>query len=50
LRGEYRMQVLIKGSNRTSVRRALDIAMQTAVAAGHDMKQVMVEVDPINLM
>jgi primosomal protein N' (replication factor Y) len=50
LRGEYRMQVLIKGPNRSSVRRTLDIAMQTAIAAGHDMKQVMVEVDPINLM
>ena len=50
LRGEYRMQVLIKGPNRSSVRRALDLAMQTAIETGHDMKQVMVEVDPINLM
>ena len=50
LRGEYRFQVLIKTRNRKVAREALDLAMDQAAAAGHNLRSISVEVDPISLM
>jgi len=50
LRGEHRLQILIKARNRTSARQALDVALENIVQAGYDLRHLTVEVDPINLM
>ncbi|MFN0084853.1 MAG: primosomal protein N' [Blastocatellia bacterium] len=50
LRGEHRMQVLIKTRNRRQAREALDAAMDALAEAGHDLRMITVEVDPVNMM
>jgi primosomal protein N' (replication factor Y) len=47
LRGEYRVQLLLKGANRTRVREAL----QTALSARPDLqRRVVVDVDPLSVL
>jgi primosomal protein N' (replication factor Y) len=47
LRGEYRVQILLKGSNRIAMRDALD----QALAADADLRRrVTVDVDPVSVM
>ncbi|MDX2031800.1 MAG: primosomal protein N' [Blastocatellia bacterium] len=50
LRNEHRLQVLIKTRNRRQAREALDAAMDALNDAGHDLKMITIEVDPVNLM
>ncbi|MGA9994794.1 MAG: primosomal protein N', partial [Pyrinomonadaceae bacterium] len=50
LRGEHRIQILIKSRNRTRLRQTIDIALAEATERGADLRQVNVEIDPINLM
>ncbi|MEP7270852.1 MAG: primosomal protein N' [Acidobacteriota bacterium] len=50
LKGEHRLQVLIKTSQRNAARAAMAQAMQDLRAAGHDLRQLSVDVDPVNLM
>jgi primosomal protein N' (replication factor Y) len=50
LKGEHRMQVLIKTRYRRQAREALDAAMAELKETGQDLKMITVEVDPVNLM
>lgn len=50
LKGEHRMQILIKTRNRRQAREALDAAMDALKESGQDLKMISVEVDPVNLM
>jgi primosomal protein N' (replication factor Y) len=50
LRGEHRIQLLVKSRNRTHLRQTIDIAFAEIAARGHDLRAVNVEIDPINLM
>jgi primosomal protein N' (replication factor Y) len=50
LRGEHRLQVLIKTRFRRQAREALDAAMLTLKEIGHDLKMINIEVDPVSLM
>jgi len=50
LKGEHRMQVLIKTRNRRQAREALDAAMNELKETGQEVKMIAVEVDPVNLM
>jgi primosomal protein N' (replication factor Y) len=50
LKGEHRMQSLIKTRNRRQAREALDAAMEALKEMGQDLKMITVEVDPVNLM
>jgi primosomal protein N' (replication factor Y) len=51
LRGEHRIQLLVKARNRTRMRAILDIALANAGAtSGCDLQAVNVEIDPVNLM
>ncbi len=50
LKGEHRMQVLIKTRYRRQAREALDGAMLGLKEAGQDLRIVTIEVDPVNLM
>jgi primosomal protein N' (replication factor Y) len=47
LRGEYRAQLLVKGTNRTAMREAL----QSAIAARPDLaRRTIVDVDPLSVL
>ena len=50
LKGEHRLQVLIKTRYRRQAREALDAAMLGLKEAGQDLRPVTIEVDPVNLM
>jgi primosomal protein N' (replication factor Y) len=50
LKGEHRMQVLIKTRYRRQAREALDAAMAEMKEMGQDLRMITVEVDPVNLM
>ena len=50
IKGEHRLQVLIKTKNRRVAREALDVAMLGLKEAGYDLRMLNVEVDPVSLM
>ena len=50
LKGEYRIQILIKSSNRRVLRETIDLALAAAEHKGTDMRIVFTEIDPLNLM
>ena len=50
LKGEHRLQVLIKTRNRRIAREALDAAMLGLKETGYDLRMLNVEVDPVSLM
>ncbi len=51
LRGEHRMQILVKSSDRARLRTLLDLATaQAETVAACDLRAVNLEIDPVNLM
>ncbi len=50
LKGEYRLQILVKAQNRTKLRETLDFALHDAQEKFCDLRIVNVEIDPVNLM
>jgi primosomal protein N' (replication factor Y) len=50
LKNEYRLQIILKGSGRRTLRETVDIALANAEAGGCDMRTIYVEIDPVNLM
>jgi primosomal protein N' (replication factor Y) len=50
IKGEHRVQVLIKASTRSQAREALERAMDRTLASGASAQAINVEVDPMNLM
>lgn len=50
LRGEHRIQLLIKSRSRPRLREVIDIAFADAAERGADLRSVNLEIDPINLM
>jgi primosomal protein N' (replication factor Y) len=50
LRGEHRIQILIKSRSRPRLREVIDIALADATERGCDLRSVNLEIDPINLM
>jgi primosomal protein N' (replication factor Y) len=50
LKGEHRLQVLIKTRYRRQAREALDEAMIGLKELKEDLKMISIEVDPVNLM
>ncbi|MGB7922907.1 MAG: hypothetical protein WCF57_06655, partial [Pyrinomonadaceae bacterium] len=50
LRGEHRIQLLLKSRSRPRLREVIDIALANAAARGNDLRAVNVEIDPVNLM
>jgi primosomal protein N' (replication factor Y) len=50
LRGEHRIQILIKSRSRPRLREIIDIAFANAAARGSDLRSINLEIDPINLM
>ncbi len=50
LKGEHRLQILVKSANRKKLRELLDFSLHEAQEKSCDMKTLNVEIDPINLM
>ncbi|MEO6654894.1 MAG: primosomal protein N' [Pyrinomonadaceae bacterium] len=50
LKNEFRLQIILKGVSRRSLRETLDIALAEAEQSGCDLRTVNVEIDPVNLM
>ena len=50
LKGEHRLQILVKSANRRKLREVLDTAMDEAERRGGDLRIIQVEIDPVNLM
>ena len=50
LKGEFRLQILVKGQNRAKLREILSFALHDAQEKFCDLRIVNVEIDPVNLM
>jgi primosomal protein N' (replication factor Y) len=50
LKNEYRLQIILKGVSRRSLRTTLDVGIADAETHGCDLRTVYVEIDPVNLM
>jgi primosomal protein N' (replication factor Y) len=50
LRGEHRVQLLIKSRSRKQMRAVIDSALQNVEKAGNDSRSVTVEIDPVSMM
>lgn len=50
LKNEFRLQIILKGVSRRSLREMLDIALADAEHNGCDLRTINVEIDPVNLM
>lgn len=50
LKGEHRLQVLVKTRNRKLAREAIETALNDLREAGCDLRQIAIEVDPVSLM
>lgn len=50
LKNEYRMQILVKSTNRRKLRETIEIGLHLAEENGADMRLIYTEIDPVNLM
>ena len=50
LRGEHRIQILLKSRSRPRMRQVIDMALAEAATRGADLRAVNLEIDPVNLM
>ena len=50
LRGEYRVQLLIKSRSRKQMRAVIDQALKSFQEAGNDARAVTLEIDPVSMM
>ena len=50
IKGEHRIQILIKARSRKRAREVLDVAMAKVLARGVNPRSISIEVDPISLM
>jgi primosomal protein N' (replication factor Y) len=50
LRGEHRVQLLVKSRSRKQMRAVIDTAMQALEKGGHDLRSVTLEIDPVSMM
>lgn len=50
LRGEHRVQLLIKSRSRKQMRAVIDSALQQLEKAGQDLRSVTLEIDPVSMM
>ncbi len=50
LRGEYRVQLLVKSRSRKQMRAVIDTAMKSMEESGNDLRSVTLEIDPVSMM
>jgi primosomal protein N' (replication factor Y) len=50
LKGEHRMQLLVKSRSRRQLRQVVDVALSSAANCGLNLRSVNLEIDPVSLM
>jgi primosomal protein N' (replication factor Y) len=50
LKGEHRIQLLLKSRSRRQLRKIIDAAVSAVTGAGHNSRTINVEIDPISIM
>ncbi len=50
LKGEHRIQLLVKSRSRRQLRKVIDAAVSTVAGRGHNPRTINVEIDPISIM
>ncbi|PYS35578.1 MAG: primosomal protein N' [Acidobacteria bacterium] len=50
LRGDYRIQLLVKSRSRKQMRGVIDAAMKSMEESGNDLRSVTLEIDPVSMM
>jgi primosomal protein N' (replication factor Y) len=50
LRGEHRVQLLVKSRSRKQMRAVIDQALKNFAEAGNDLRSVTLEIDPVSMM
>lgn len=50
LKGEHRIQIIIKSRSRPRLRQLIDMALADAATRNADLRSVNIEIDPVNLM
>ena len=50
LKGEYRIQLLVKSTSRKKLREMLEMGLHLAENNGAEMRHIYTEIDPVNLM
>jgi len=50
LRGDYRIQLLMKSRSRKQMRAVIDQALKNFEEAGNDARSVTLEIDPVSMM
>ena len=50
LKGEHRIQLLIKSRSRRRLRQVIDTAVSAVAAGGHNARSINIEIDPISIM
>jgi primosomal protein N' (replication factor Y) len=50
IKGEFRLQILVRSANRPALRKTLDEALKLAAEKGCEMRIIHVEIDPVNLL
>jgi primosomal protein N' (replication factor Y) len=50
LKGEHRIQLLVKSRSRRQLRQVIDAAVAAVTGAGHNSRTINIEIDPISIM
>ena len=50
LRGEHRVQLLVKSRSRKQMRAVIDQALKDFAEVGNDLRSVTLEIDPVSMM
>ncbi len=50
LKGEYRVQLLVKSPNRRDIREVVDLGLARADEGGADLRHVQLEIDPVDML
>jgi primosomal protein N' (replication factor Y) len=50
LKGEHRIQLLVKSRSRRQLRKVIDAAVAAVTGAGHNSRTINIEIDPISIM
>lgn len=50
LKGEHRIQLLVKGRSRKQLRKVVDTGMEALASRGHNLRSINLEIDPVSIM
>ncbi len=50
LKGQFRVQLLVKSRNRTYLRKTIDVALREVAKSGVSLRSINVEIDPVSIM